>query len=316
MVLDEDVNGFKSTHKKKQGGKGKGKKVGLNKPPGHLSVSHCLFFRTKMHLPFFYGTLWNHMTRFDQMTTMNTGSGARKTVLSDESALPNNVGWMSESVPGGVLVILTAKKLDLKRTADLVKQVLFHIPCYRFAPIEPFPAGRFHESFDHWSRADEQRADAAHSSAVGQSLPPAPIERNLTGDEAFQRRLAMSTILPVSMPPTAPFVYPSPPNDDTVPGPSATAVAPPSPPPLAYNPFAPPSVPPPPPGPPATVISNLFEDKAKAAAAIAAKLGALAASGAQSPVPIEEKKYDSSVALRADSSYHYVDPILTALLHA
>ena len=297
-----------------------------------------------MHLPFFYGTLWNHMIPFDQMTTMNTGSGAKKTVLSDESALPNNVGWTSASVPGGVSVILTVKKLDLKRTAGLVKQVLFHILRYWFASIEPFPAGRFHESFDHWSRADEERADAAHSSAIGQTLPVAPIERNLTGDEAFQRRLAMSAIPPVSTPPTAPFVSPSPPNDDTEPGPSTTAVkvkidsgeeaylrrlamsgmapvhtppvAPPSPPPLAYNPFAPPSVPPPPPGPPATVISNLFEDKVKAAAAIAAKLGALAASGSESPAPVEEKKYDSFATLRADSSYHYVDPTPTGSLHA
>jgi len=277
------------------------------------------------------------MIHFDQMTTMNTESGAKKTVLSDESALSNDVGWMSESVPGGVLVILTAKKLDQKRTAGLVKQVLFHIPHYWFAPIEPFPAGRFHETFDHWSRADEERAGAAHSSAIGQSLPVAPIERNLT-------RLAMSAIPPVSMPPTAPFVYPSSPNDDTLPDPSATIVnvkidsgeeaylrrlamssmahvhtppvAPPSPPPLAYNPFAPPSVPPPPPGPPATVISNLYEDKAKAAAAIAAKLGTLAASSSQLPAPVEEKKYDSFVALRADSSCHYVDPIPTVSLHA
>ena len=44
MVLDEDVNGFKTTHKKKQGGKGKGKKVGLNKPLGHFSVSHTVYF--------------------------------------------------------------------------------------------------------------------------------------------------------------------------------------------------------------------------------------------------------------------------------
>jgi len=62
----------------------------------------------------------------------------------------------------------------------------------------------------------------------------------------------------------------------------------PSPPTLAYNPFAPPSVPPPPPAPGA----GSLEDKVKAAAAIAARLGAIAAaseaSGAAAPIEEEE----------------------------
>jgi len=70
-----------------------------------------------------------------------------------------------------------------------------------------------------------------------------------------------------------------------------------SPPALSFNPFAPPSVPPPPPGPPGTSIPSEFEAKAKAAAAIAAKLGALAgvapSSESQVPTPpVEESKPD------------------------
>ncbi|EDR14270.1 uncharacterized protein LACBIDRAFT_305937 [Laccaria bicolor S238N-H82] len=283
MVLDEDVNGFKSTHKKKQGGKGKGKK-NKNAPPI---------------------LLWDPMEQYDPLR-------------------PNDYNeyrvWRQKDRIERRERLAEQRRMEERKRSRRSASYSDSEETGSEEDSRPRKAGRFHESFDHWSRADEERAGAAHSSAIGQPLPVAPIERNLTGDEAFQRRLAMSAIPPVSTPPTAPFASPSPPNDDTVPGPSATAVkvnidsgeeaylrrlamagmapvqpppvAPPSPPPLAYNPFAPPSVPPPPPGPPATVISNIFEDKVKAAAAIAAKLGALAASGSQPPAPIEEKKPD------------------------
>lgn len=100
----------------------------------------------------------------------------------------------------------------------------------------------------------------------------APIPPPESGEEAYLRRLAMST---VGKAPPAPPAHP---------------VSPPSPPPLAYNPFAPPSSvpPPPPPGP----MPAELEAKVKAAAAIAAKLGALAASVPSEPpsAPVEEEK--------------------------
>lgn len=137
------------------------------------------------------------------------------------------------------------------------------------------------------------------------------VDRNLTGDEAFQRRLALSKAssdlaAAAPSPPTetgedayfrrvamstqtAPqddpsFVQPAPPPRQ--PSPSA----------LAYNPFAPPSVPPPPPPPSGPSLSLAMDDRVKAAAAIAARLGALAAAKAKLTEQEEKSVYFNSTA--------------------
>ncbi|KAH7889269.1 hypothetical protein F5I97DRAFT_494358 [Phlebopus sp. FC_14] len=102
-------------------------------------------------------------------------------------------------------------------------------------------------------------------------------DRAETGEDAYQRRLAMSQ----GLRPTAQPFMPSQPQ-------IAASVAqppqpPPSPPQLAYNPFAPPAnVPPPPPPGQQPPVPSGFEDKVKAAANIAAKLSALAATAGSS----------------------------------
>ena len=171
--------------------------------------------------------------------------------------------------------------------------------------------GRY-DTFDHWSRRTD---DNSANIQDGSESAPVPIDRNLTGDEAFQRRLAMSA-RPRSPPPTTVPASqivaegqgrqpPSELDEEANLNESEMSIThhlapfhdparPISPPTLAYNPFAPPSVPPPPPGPPGTSIPSEFEAKAKAAAVIAAKLGALAAvttSESQAPIPpVEESK--------------------------
>lgn len=167
--------------------------------------------------------------------------------------------------------------------------------------------GRY-DTFDHWSRrTDDNRANIQE----GSESTPIAIDRNLTGDEAFQRRLAMSgrprspplTCIPVSQITEEDLGHQPPVELDEEASLSRPAMSisfrdpprPVSPPALSFNPFAPPSVPPPPPGPPGTTIPSEFEAKAKAAAAIAAKLGALAGVAAstepQAPTPpVEESK--------------------------
>lgn len=100
--------------------------------------------------------------------------------------------------------------------------------------------------------------------------PSAPFSRAESGDEAYLRRAAMTA--PTSEPTFA----------GTAPPPRQ-----PSPPQLAYDPFAPPSVPPPPPGPPGSVM---MDERARAAAAIAAKLGAIRPPTDPAPPPVEEER--------------------------
>lgn len=156
-------------------------------------------------------------------------------------------------------------------------------------------AGRY-ETYDHWSREDDLRSSEAPMASVA-------VDVDMTGDEAYQRRLAMSKGL--EPPPSEHKQSPSPSPEGpptvqsgeeaylrrlamsalnaTRAGLTAQAVAPPdhktrspSPPDLHFNPFEPPSVPQPP--PPGNVIVN-FQEKAQAAAAIAARLAALAPAG-------------------------------------
>jgi splicing factor 45 len=158
------------------------------------------------------------------------------------------------------------------------------------------PTGRY-EEHDRWNRDED---DAPR----GFGLPAVPVNTDMTGDEAYQRRLALSS----SLQQPAPSVVA---DDRDVSGDDAYArrlamssnqlskdgagddayqrrvtmsptpqvhqpVPPSEPPSLAYNPFAPVSVPPPPTGPPPSIEDEVARKK-EAAAAIAAKFNALAA---------------------------------------
>ncbi|KAJ7632541.1 hypothetical protein FB45DRAFT_831732 [Roridomyces roridus] len=265
MVLDEDVNGYKASHNKKKGGKGKGRK---NKNAAQLIN---VWDPTEPYDPlrpndYNEYKVWKTKDRIDRREREREREDRKR-------------GRRSGSYS------------DSEGTDEDEEE-------------RPKKAGRY-EEVDHWSRAEEEKR------ALG---APAALPRDMSGDEAYQRRLAMST----GMRPPSPHI-PSTADDNVIPAlpmpapppPTETgeeaylrriamsSVARPAPPPparspspttLAYNPFAPPSVPPPPSGPPPSVAAAL-DARVKAAAAIAARLGALAGSAPDVPEP-ESKKPD------------------------
>ncbi|KAJ3772336.1 hypothetical protein FB446DRAFT_643643 [Lentinula raphanica] len=282
MVLDEDVNGFKSNQKRKVG-KGKNKKN--RNAPTVFTWDPTEPYELLRPNDYNEYKVWRQKERIE-----------RRERLAEE-----------------------------RRNANRKRSRYSDYSDSDYTPSEderpPRKNGRFnnHDSFDHWSRADDERRGIGTSaSELVREPAAAPVDRDLSGEEAYQRRLRLSMGIRSSPPPST-VVHPpttdvgdetsfdktnpdnssgldhtpSFPRTETgdeaylrrvamsnpVPAPPPFASEPPpipprqpSPPPLAYNPFAPPSVPPPPPGPPG---SFALDERAKMAAAIAAKLGAI-----------------------------------------
>ncbi|EAU88587.2 DRT111 [Coprinopsis cinerea okayama7 len=289
MVLDEDVNGFKS-HKRKVG-KGKGKK---NK---HVQPVNT----------------WDPMDQYDPLR-------------------PNDYNeyklWKTRER------IERRERLAAERryqsSKDYGRSRSYSDSDYTGSDDDDRPrkTGRYEgESFDRWNRTDEERSNVPRDP----SPTPVVMDKNLSGEDAYLRRLAMSqgrsypplvepdavegsSAVPTPTPPPA-----APPREQTgdeaylrrlamstrpaaPPPPMRTA----SPPPLAYNPFAPPTVPPPPAvvAPPvgtAPSLENKAEEMKKQAAAIAARLSAMASAGAAtsaSPTPPVQTPEEDAVDKR------------------
>lgn len=284
MVLDEDVNGFRATQKKRHVGKGK-KNKNKNAPavPTWDPLEQYDPLRPNDYNDY---KIWKQKERIE-----------RRERLAEERRLEERKRFRR----GG-----NYSDSDYTHSEDEER---------------PRKAGRYGESYDRWSRKDDNRdRDYADDQPMDPASAPATLDRDMTGDEAYQRRLAMSRGI---RPPSPPAQDPTkgddnvadeepdvPLKDETgeeaylrrlamstmprqqdhsvaAPAPQARVPSPqhqqprqksPSPPPLSFNPFAPPSVPPPPgpPGASGTAVADI-EERKKAAAAIAAKLGALAA---------------------------------------
>lgn len=278
------------------------------------------------------------MISYAPTTTTSTKSGKRRSALTAGCDFaPRRIGN-----DNGEVIIRIAREPETK-TRGLGKLVCIASIVVADSLINGCVcAGRYEEAFDHWSRADEKHI-------ASQEAPPVPVsevkvDRNLTGDEAFQRRLALSLAARPPPPPRdpspLPTIAPTQTSADTlepsgdIPGlsnlnptsapapppptetgeeaylrrlamsarPPAAVIAPPpvyarqpSPPALAYNPFAPRDVPPPP-GPPGTVGAGIaLDERVRAAAAIAAKLGALAqAGGSAAPSTSEDMEVEEA----------------------
>ncbi|KAJ3525495.1 hypothetical protein NMY22_g10553 [Coprinellus aureogranulatus] len=269
MVLDEDVNGFKATQKRKVG-KGKKKK---NKHTAPANV-------------------WDPMAPYDPLRPNDYNEykqwKAREKIerryrMEEERRMYGNRRSGSYS--------------DSEYTASEDED-------------RPRKTARYgdDESYDRWSRKDDD--DKYHSSRAGSfhrdttppfqtaiedndaipglslapattasshSAAPKPPPVAETGEEAYLRRLAMSNR--VAQPPLR--------MDSPFPESVQQQPSPPSPPPLSFNPFAPPSVPPPPSAQPGSQAATLalIEEKKKQAAAIAARLAALKEGSSAQPTP-------------------------------
>ena len=228
---------------------------------------------------------------------MNTKPGGSAKGRNADSANWKKDGWVSTSVTGAVVsptageVVLRANG-HIKQVCNAVKRNLYYLICSSL--------GRYDE-YDRWNRDEDDvpqglgaepapvdtdmTGDEAYQRRLAMSSGPqqptpavAAVDRNMSGDDAYTRRMAMSSSQPLSFPreETGDDVY-----QHRAAVSSLSIVHQPEPlselsPSLAYNPFAPTSVPPPPPGPPPSVEDEVAR-KREAAAAIAAKLAALAA---------------------------------------
>jgi splicing factor 45 len=320
MVLDEDVNGFRASQpKKRHVGKGKKNKV----RPDFRRCRKLLDLKIQNKIvpavpvwdpqeqydplrPNDYNEykVWKQKERIDRRERM-----AEERRMEERKRMRRGGSYHSDSD------FTPSEDEERPRKAG---QCYFH---FLQLFIQVILSGRYGETYDRWTRKDDNKERGPRED--DQSVAMA-VDRELTGDEAYQRRLAMS----IGVRPTSPPEdnQPEQPQDEepVVPGlvhdshsPSTGEEAylrrlamstmhraqaplqapspspePPrvmTPPPLSFNPFAPPSVPPPPPGDvPNAVPSGDIDAKKKAAAAIAAKLGALAAITPQPPAESNE----------------------------
>ncbi|KAF7295002.1 G-patch domain-containing protein [Mycena indigotica] len=223
MVLDEDVNGFKSNQKRKGGG---GKRSKKNKHAAPILT-------------------WDPDEPYDPLR-------------------PNDYNeykvWKQKDRIERRERLLEERRQEVGKRARRGGSYSDSDNTDSEDDERPKKTGRF-EEVDRWTPAPipvASSGDEAYQRRL--AMPSAPAEPSVksaeTGDEAYLRRVALSS---ASRQPPAP-----------APPPVARE---PSPPALAYNPFAPPTAPPPP-GPP-SAIAAAVDARTKAAAAIAARLGAL-----------------------------------------
>ncbi|KAF8590475.1 hypothetical protein K439DRAFT_1651147 [Ramaria rubella] len=155
----------------------------------------------------------------------------------------------------------------------------------------PRKAGRFD---DYWSRDQENDELARSNLPTSQAAPSVPIEKDMTGEEAYLRRLAMSTRTEPIAPPASPSLPASRPPDDGEEAyrrrvemsrpPARANDSNETPPPFDGAAFAPPPVVPPPSaamvattsGQPSIDLEARIKAQRDAAAAIAARLAAIA----------------------------------------
>ncbi|KAG6334439.1 hypothetical protein ID866_4653 [Astraeus odoratus] len=181
MVLDEDVNGFKTRQKQRKIGGGKKGKKNKN------AVSVVLWDPIEQYDPlkpndYNEYKVWKQRERVERATER---AAERKRARETRDRWSDQTDSGSEDD--------RPRKSGMYLAANLVSSLISDPHSH---------LGRFddNESFDHWSRADDDRPRGlgAHDA------PGAPLDRNLSGEEAYMRRLAMSQAPPAARVPSPP----------------------------------------------------------------------------------------------------------------
>ena len=189
MVLDDDINGFRGNPKRKGGGGKKNRKVRIIAFL-HEFTQVIVLFRTKMYSNWLCGILPSLTKQADRMITMSTKLGNTGSTKNESSVLPQSVAWKLKSASGAVVPEVITLKAT-RKTFDPERQVLNSENLFLLMILTIFYEGRYGSHDDRWSREDDEYPQGGIGSTP--VTRPAPQDLNMTGDEVYRRRLAMST---------------------------------------------------------------------------------------------------------------------------
>lgn len=125
------------------------------------------------------------------MITMSTRFGNTGNMKKGSNVLPKSAAWKLKSVSDAVALEAITPKVS-RKTFDPERQVPYSEKSSLFdAPHCSLCEGRFGGHDERWSREDDEYPQGGIDSTS--VIRPAPPDVHMSGEEAYQRRLAIST---------------------------------------------------------------------------------------------------------------------------